>query len=193
MILQILYQQCRLRAENKIVPLHLQYLLLTLQITLQSCFFPPFFRCEWVCLIRNISEKWLSQTSEYNFLEHKTSCLCYLCCCCLPTALEQQQISFQYFVDSSTEVLAVYPGFILRAYIGIYDFPTCIAWNRLVPYGERASKGTLFSLHATKASMGHTHIAPVILNLSTSYRYVAFTPKPLYPWGKNNGTHSTGE
>lgn len=58
-------------------------------------------------------------------------------------------------------------------------------WNPLVPYGERASKGTIFSLHATKASRGHRRIAPVILNLSTSYRYVTtFTPKPFYPWEK---------
>jgi len=58
-------------------------------------------------------------------------------------------------------------------------------WNPLVPYGEGASKGTMFSFYATKASRGHRHIAPVILNLSTSFRYVATSiPKPLYPWGK---------
>jgi len=75
-----------------------------------------------------------------------------------------------------------------------HHFSTCTVWNPSVPYGERTSKGTIFSLHARKASRGHTHIAPVILNLSTSYRYVVtFTPKPLYAWEKNNGTLSTGD
>lgn len=88
----------------------------------------------------------------------------------------------------------VHTGSIYYIKTGIYHhFPTCIVWNLLVPFGERASKGTIFSLHATKASKSHTHITLVILNLSTSYRYGAtFTPKPLYPWEKNNGIHSTG-
>jgi hypothetical protein len=105
---------------------------LTLQITLQSCFFPPFFRCKCVCLIlRNISETWFGLgTSEYNFPEHKNLCLCYcLCSCCLSTALSKKLAAcISYFMEPDTEVPG-YPridtGSIYYMQIGIYvpEFP----------------------------------------------------------------------
>ena len=55
---------------------------------------------------------------------------------------------------------------------------------------EDEVKGEVFCVHAMKAYRGRRSIAP--LNLDTKWRRVNFTHRPLYPRGKNPGTHSVG-
>jgi hypothetical protein len=164
------YQQCRLRAENKIVSLPVQVPATDYKLHCSQPP-PPFFRCEWVCLIiRNINNTRYILHLNTTFLNRKIDgCAMYAVAVYL--LLLSNKLTSSILWIPNTGVLAVCPGFILGAYItqiGIYLFPTCIVWNPLVLYGEGTAKGTIFSLHATKASRGQRHIVPVILNLSTS-------------------------